>query len=349
MPTLVSAVYFGLIATDVYVSEASFAIRSAKTSAQTGGLSSLLTSSIVSSGSQDSQLVAEYVHSHDMLNELQKRIDLKSHYSDGDIDFLSRLDDDASDEDTRDFFREHVRVMRDSQGDVLTLSVRSFDPDVSESLARNIIEISESLINDISHRMESDALESANEEVELAVQKVNRASAALTEFRSLHVSMNPILEADALFGVVSALKERITGTEAELAEKRAYMRDDSPEVTTLRNRLNALKKQQAVEKGRLLGGGGTDPADLIGDFQPLQVSRELAQQQYASALGSLELARIEAQRKKMYLVTFIEPSRPDIAVEPRRIKNVITVGIFSFILYLIGGLLWSALKDHIGK
>lgn len=349
IPTLVSAIHFGLIASDVYVSEASFAIRSAKSSAQPGGLSSLLTSSIVSGGSQDSLLVAEYVQSHDMINELQKRIDLKSHYADSDIDVLSRLDVNATAEETRDYFRNHVRVNRDTQSDVLTLFVRSFDADVSESIARNIIDISEALINNISYRMESDALSTANAEVDLAVRKVNLASTAITDFRSLNVSMNPVMEAEALFGVVSALEERITGTEADLAEKRAYMRDDSPEVTALLNRRNALIKQRAIEKGRLLGGGGSEPSNLIGDYEPLEVARQLAQQQYASALTSLELARIEAQRKKQYLVTFIDPSRPDEAVEPRRIKSVLTVCIFSFIIYLIGGLMWSALKDHIGK
>ncbi len=128
-----------------------------------------------------------------------------------------------------------------------------------------------------------------------------------------------------------------------------WLRDDSPEVIALLNRLNAFQKQRAVEKGRLLGSGGPESSDLIGDYQPLEVARELAQQQYASALGSLELARIEAQRKKMYLVTFIAPSRPDEAVEPERLMSVLTVCIFSFVIYLIGGLMWSALKDHIGK
>jgi len=349
IPTLVSSIHFGFIASDVYVSEASFAIRSAKSAAPTGGLSSLLTSSIVSGGSQDSLLVAEYVHSHDMINQLQKRVDIRAHFSDNEIDFLSRLDEAATDQDMRDYFRNHVRVTRDTTSDILTLSVRSFDADVSESIARNIIDISEDLINDISGRMETDALSAANAEIDIAVQKVNRTSAALTNFRSSNVSMNPIMEAEALFGVVSGLEERITATEAELAEKRAYMRDNSPQVTALKNRVNALRKQRGIEKGRLLGSGSGESSDLIGDYQPLEVARELAQQQYASALASLELARIEAQRKKMYLVTFIDPSRPDEAVEPRRIRSVLTVGIFSFVIYLIGGLMWSALKDHIGK
>ena len=349
IPTFLSAVYFGLLATDVYVSDASFAIRSAQSSSQTSGLSSLLTSSIVSGGTQDSLLVAEYLQSRDMLAALQERVDIRGHYSSNEIDVLSRLKRDATDEETLKYFEKHVRVMRDSQSDVLALSVHGFDPAVSQAIASSIIDISESLINDISDRMESDAVASANAEVELAVQKVQMASAALTKFRSVNVSMNPIMEAEALFGVVSGLEQAITSIETELVEKRAYMREDSPEVVSLKNKLNAMQKQRSVEKTRLLSVEGAESGNLIGDYEPLEVESQLAQQQYASALASLELARIEAQRKKMYLVTFIQPSLPDEAVEPRRIMGVLTVMIFSFVIYLIGGLMWSALKDHIGK
>ena len=350
VPTLLAAIYFGLFATDVYVSEGSFAIRSSTSSAQSSGLSSLLSSSIVSSGTQDSLLIAEYVQSHDMLAELQKRIDIRGHYSDEAVDRLSRMKSDATLEEMREFFREHVRIMRDSQSDVLTLFVRAFDPVVSHDIAEAIIDISESLINRISDNMESDALASANAEVDIAMKKVHMASAALTRFRSSNVSMNPIMEAEALFGVVTGLEQSITEVEAQLVEKRAYMRDGSPEVTALRNRLNALKKQRSVEKGRLLGGDGSKSPSLIGDYEPLEVARELAQQQYASALASLELARVEVARKKLYLGNV---HRAGSSGRGSRAKTSDECPhgqrIFSFVIYLIGGLMWSALKDHIGK
>ena len=88
---------------------------------------------------------------------------------------------------------------------------------------------------------------------------------------------------------------------------------------------------------------------LIEAYQPLILNQELAAQQYASALSSLELARIEAQRQKQYLVTFIQPSLPDEAIEPHRLNRIITVMVFSFLAYLLFGLMWSALKDHIGR
>jgi len=87
---------------------------------------------------------------------------------------------------------------------------------------------------------------------------------------------------------------------------------------------------------------------LIESYQPLVLEQQIAQQQYASSLASFELARIEAQRKKQYMITFVDPNLPDAASEPRRIISIVTVFLFSFLAYLIGGLLWSALKDHMG-
>lgn len=349
IPTIVAGTYFGVFASDVYVSEASFAIRSAQAAAQSGGLSALLSSPIVSAGSQNSILVAEYIHSHDMMQKLQDRQNIREHFSNDSIDLLSRLDENATEEEMRAYYREHVTVMRDTQSDVLTLSVRTFDPELSYQVGRSIIEFSEALINNISDRMEADALATANAEVDRAMQKVSIASAALGDFRGSHSSMNPIIESQAQFTVVSALEQQITDVQAALVEKRAFMRDDAAEIISLRNRANALTKQLGVEKGKLLRGADGQSSNLIADYQPLELAQQLAQQQYASALGSLELARLEAQRKKLYLVTFIEPSLPDQAVEPKRLLDTLSVSIFSFVLFLIGGLLWSALQDHIGK
>ena len=52
--------------------------------------------------------------------------------------------------------------------------------------------------------------------------------------------------------------------------------------------------------------------------------------------------------KKQDLITFASPSLPDSSTEARRLIKILTVMIYSFLAYLIFGLLWSALKDHMG-
>ncbi len=350
VPTLLAVIYFGLLASDVYVSESRFAIRSAKSGAAVSGLAAILSSPIVSSSSSESMVVIDYARSQDMLKSVSSELDVRAHFSQPDVDWLSRLDENASEEELLEHFNQHVSLISDSASGVVTLKTRAYEPEVAQQLGSLIIDLSERLVNQMSARMEEDALATARSEVERAAAKVRAASDVLTEFRDDNVSINPAAESNALLNIVSGLEMQLVETRATLSEKLSYMRPSAPEVVVLRNRINALERQLSIEKGRLSGtDSGTALSGLIESYQPLVLEQEIAQQQYASALSSLELARIEAQRKKQYVVTFIRPSLPDQALEPRRFNRIMTVALFSFLIYLVGGLMWSALKDHIGR
>jgi len=349
VPTLLASVYFGLVASDVYVSEARFAIRSAKAGGSAGGLAAILASPIVSAASNETDVVIDFARSQDMLERVQERLDVRAHYASDDIDFLSRLAEDASHEELLAHFNEYVRLLPDSTSGNVKLTARAFDAETARSLATLIIELAERLVNDMSSRIEEDALASARDEVDRAATKVRAASVSVTAFRDENVSLNPAAESNALLGIVSGLETRLVETRSDLVEKLGYMRPGSPEVVNLKNRVNALERQLSLEKGRITGTDGQRMSGLIESYQPLILEQEIAQQQYASALSSLELARIEAQRKKQYLVTFVRPNLPDAALEPHRLERVLTVMVFSFLVYLVGGLMWSALKDHIGR
>ncbi len=350
IPTMVASIYFGLFASDIYVSESRFAIRSANAGTSVSGLAAILSSPIASGGGQDTSVIADYTHSQDMLQQVRERLDITSHYSNTSVDLLSRLDTGATDEQLLEYFQKHVMLVRDSASDVLTLKVRAYEPGMAQQLAQLIIELNESLVNTLSIRIEEDALETARREVERASEKVLQASSQMTRFQNANASLNPAAESSAILSVVTGIENKLVEARAALSEKRAYMRDTSPEVITLKNRVNALSRQLRLEKGRVVGDGteGQQMNNLIESYQPLVLEQEMAQQQYASALTSLEVARVEAQRKKQYLVTFIQPNLPDEAIEPRRLTEIVTVLLFSFLAYLIGGLMWSALKDHIG-
>lgn len=350
MPTLLAVIYFGLIASDVYVSESRFAIKSAKGGGAATGLEALVSSPIVSTSGKEVMVVTDYAKSQDMMLKIQEKLDIRAHFSRESIDFMSRLPADASLEQMLDYFREHTRMMRDSQSDVITLTTRAYDPEMARKIAGLVIELSENLVNTMSTRMEEDALTTAREEVARAEGKVKAASASVTSFRRSSSSLNPAAESSALLGIVAGLETRLIEARALLSEKRAYMREGSTEIISLKNKIKAISRQMSLERERLSGGGSDmEMGGLIEAYQPLILDQELARQQYASALSSLELARIEAQRKKQYLVTFITPSLPDEAVEPHRFNRILTVMIFSFLAYVIGGLMWSALKDHIGR
>ena len=292
-------------------------------------------------------MVTDYVKSHDMLNKVQTELDIRAHYSNKNHDLLSRLEKEASSEDLLEYFDRRVELIRDTSSDVITLKVHAYSPEFAQSLAKVIIEQSEDLVNRMSIRIEQDALSVARSEVERLAEKLKHASDQLTLFRNENQSLNPAAESSTMVELVANIEGQLLETRTELSEKLAFMREGSSEIVSLRNRIKVLSRQLSLEKGRISGKtGGTELSGLIDSYQPLVLDQEIAQQQYTSALTSMELARLEAQRKKQYLVPFILPSLPDDALEPRRFMSVVTVFVGALIIYLIGGLFWSALRDH---
>ena len=348
VPTLIATAYYGAIASDVYVSEARFAIRSATGPSAASGLSALLASPVLQSAGQDSLVVIDYSKSIDMLDRVRERVDFVGHYSNEDVDFLSRLDPDATRQEILEYYEDRVSIERESSSDVMKVRVRAFDPETARRIASLVIELNEDLVNRLSNRIEEDAIATARAEMERAVQRVRSTAQDINRFQTANDSVSPADESAALFGRLSGIETRISETRAELSERLAYMREDSADVVVLKNRLNALERQLGIERGRVTGGGDGTLGALLQSFQPLVLEQEMAQQQYAVALASLESARVDAQRQKQYLVTFVEPSFPDAATEPDRLIKIVTVAVFAFLAFLVGGLLWSALRDHIG-
>jgi capsular polysaccharide transport system permease protein len=121
----------------------------------------------------------------------------------------------------------------------------------------------------------------------------------------------------------------------------------TPQVLTLKDRVAALSQQAAEERHRLANAHSADLTSLIDRYQPLLLEQELAKQRYTSALTSLEVSRADAQRQQRYLIAFVAPQIPGEAMEPLRGWMILTVFVSASLVFAIGGLGWSAIKDHI--
>ncbi|PIE36870.1 MAG: hypothetical protein CSA54_02910, partial [Gammaproteobacteria bacterium] len=79
IPTLVASLYFGFLASDIYVSEAKVAVRSAGNTMVASGLGALLSSSGIGGGAQNTVVVMDYARSLDIIDDLREEIDLIGH------------------------------------------------------------------------------------------------------------------------------------------------------------------------------------------------------------------------------------------------------------------------------
>ena len=347
-PTLVGTIYFGFIASDRYVAEARYAIRTG-TQAPSGFMANVLgAGALGGTAHEDAGIVRDYIFSRDMLEQLYKRMDVKAHYSDPNVDWLSRLKSDASEEYFLEYFEDRVDIIIDVQSNISTLRVHAFDPLTATVLAGHLLELSEQLVNDMSERITEDTLRFARRDLDRTEKRVLATMTSLTLFRKSSRSIDPGQETGAVLSIITDLETKLAGVRADLIEAKSYMRDDSAQVRNLKAREVALKSQVTNERDRLTNGHSSDLTSLIDRYQPLVLEQELAKQRYASALTSLEAARAEAQGKQRYLIAFVSPQLPTEATEPKRGWMIATVFAFSFVIFGIGGLIWSAIKDHIG-
>jgi len=349
LPTLAGAIYFGLIASDRYVAEARYAIRTGSQAPAGGFLENMLGAGSIGAGTrEDAGIVRDYILSHDMLSELETRIDVRAHYGAPGVDWLSRLRPGASDEDVLDYFRDRVEVIIDPETNISTLRVRAFEPQTAQAIVQHMLALSERLVNEMSERITEDTLRFARGELDRSERQVRGTIAALTTFRKAYRSIDPGQESTAVLEIVAELESRLAATRAELLEAKSVMKANSPRIQTLEARAAALERQVTEERDRLANAHSTDLTSLIDRYQPLVLEEELAKQRYASALSSLEVAQAEAQRQQRYLIAFVSPQLPDEATEPRRAWMVASVLGFAALIFAIGGLLWSAIKDHVG-
>ncbi|MEI7825099.1 MAG: hypothetical protein WCI01_07355, partial [Chlorobiaceae bacterium] len=61
---------------------------------------------------------------------------------------------------------------------------------------------------------------------------------------------------------------------------------------------------------------------------------------------SLEQARNEAQRQQLYLERIVQPNTPDIAIEPQRLKAILTIFVVGLLVWGILSLLVAGVREH---
>ena len=348
LPTTLTGTYYGVVASDVFVSETRYAIRTGEQAPATGLLASMLGPAATTRAGDDASIVRDYILARDMLDELDRRLDLRAHYAASAVDLLSRLRPDATEEEFLEYYREQVEVEVEVGTDITVLKVRAFDADIAQRIAGEIIELSERLVNRMSERITDDTLRFARRELEQAETLVRQTNKAVSQFRNESRSIDPGEETSAVLSIITALEGQLAGAETELLETESIMHSDSVQVRTLRNRVAALTQQVERERARLASESGSALTRLIDGYAPLLLDQELAQHRYTSALASLEVARADAQRKQRYLIPFVKPALPDEAIEPERFVNTLIVFFAASLIYGIGALMLASVYDHMG-
>lgn len=344
LPTLLASLYYGVLVTPQYESISSFTVQAAD--GPSAPQLELIFASVPGNAGRDAQLVQEHVLSRDMLHYLVEEHGFVEHYAASDVDFVSRLDGSAGSEELHDYYLEHVQVDYDNASGLLKLRVLAFDAESARRFSQAILDKSEAMVNALSARARDDRTALAQEELERAEVRLGEARAALTEAQSAGEELDPVQSAAAIYEVRGQLEAQLASARAELSALRATAPTASPDVVAQQRRVSALQRQLGEQNERLAGESGASLRAAISHFEPLMVEKEFAERAYASALTSLEMARVDAARQHRYLVTLAGPSEPSDATHPDVLWSILTFLVLCLAVLGIGTLLVASVREH---
>lgn len=340
----IAVLYFGLIASDRYVSRAQLVVKQADQIKMLPDALSML--GIGGSNHEDILLIQDYLKSPDMLAKLDKELALKAHYQSHKVDYFSRLPDDVSQEQFTEYYRNHLMLRLDDISGVLTIEFQAFDPAYGQRAVQMMLHESEGFINKLGHQVALEQLSFVEKEVDRAYQRVQDEKAKVLDFQNTHHLLSPESTSSARLGVVSQIESQLAQQQAQLKQLQSYMKDSAPAVVSVRARIDALTQQLEQEKARLTGTDKDAMNEVNASYMDVQTQANLAVDLYKSGLISLEQARVEAYRKLKHLLVVSQPTLAEDAEYPRRIYNLVTIGVLLCLLYglIVMGL--ATLREH---
>lgn len=349
LPTLLAGIYFFLVATPQYVSEARYTIRSQGAAGSGGGLASLLGArGGGGTATEDENAVAAHLLSHDAVRALRERIDLIEVFRPSFADPISRLWwANPSAERLLDHFRAQVRVVPDAYTGITTLTVRTYRPEDSLAIARMLLELGERMVVEINQRVLNETLRASREEVERAERRVAAAQQAITAFRQRERALNPARSAEIAVATIGGLEAEATRLRAELQQLQQVARPGALQVQNLRERIAAIEAQIQEERRRLADAEQGVTQQMAG-FDRLQLELDLANRVLAAAVAGLEAATTNAQSQQVFLQRVVEPNLAERSLYPRPL--LFTLYVFGG-LSLVYGLVWllvAGVREHAG-
>lgn len=348
VPTLLAALYYGLIASDVFISESRFVIKSPdQKRSQVSTLANLVQTSGLSGGQEQTNEVLTYVRSRDALSALEKHVDIRNKFATSQADFLSRFPlpfSDGSFESLFKFYGKMVDARMDAETSTATIKVKAFNPQDAYIINRQLLELSEGLVNRLNGRAQTKAIAEAQKQVELATQRVRNARIALSQYRNSQALIDPTKQAGGVLEIANTLTGERAALQAQL-DLMQRLTPENPSIPALRNRISAISVQIASQDSRVVGTEG-GIASKLGGYENVLVEQEFATQNLNATNAALVQARADAQRQKYYLERVVDPNTPDTPLLPRRFINVLIVFAAATFLYFIAWMFMIGVLEH---
>ena len=343
LPIVVATVYFAFIASPQYQVETRFTVQGGEARSLDGiGVLTGLPSVMII---QDTQIIANFIRSRTMVEELQERIDLRKIYGSHDIDWYARFDTDKPLERLVDYWKSMTDVSIQLPGGIVVVTVKAFSAEDAYRVSQAVLQLSEKLVNEINQRMLKDNLDAAKIELERAAARLSQARQALETARNKEGILDAGVAGQAMTDLVTGLKGDLLKLQQEYTSQSRSVSKNAPQMRSLESRIAAISAQIRELEGKMTGPDGASRGDpklsgSITKFAALELERKIAEQHYGSAVAAVEIARTITERRLVYLQPFVMPALPHAAEYPKRALSILVVAAVAFTVWasLVGGI-----------
>ncbi|TDV37324.1 capsular polysaccharide transport system permease protein [Paraburkholderia caballeronis] len=349
VPFLISVLYYVFFAMDRYVSSAQISVRETSqtnSGSELPGLAIML-GAVNPTSREETLYLRQYILSPDMMDALEKKLHWRERYLGHWRDPFYWLRASESKEQQFDFYQRVVTATFDEETGLLTVQVEAFDPAFAQQALQVILADSERFVNEISHRMARDQMSFAETEMAKNRRRYEDRREEVLRFQATNNLLDPETTATAHEQIIIGLEQSLTKDNARLSVLNATLNSDSPQITELKNHIRATEDQLKIENRRLVSSPSGDKLNVVvAHYRNLTIEAKIAEDAYKTSITAVETARIEATKKLRSLVTVVLPNRPDEAIYPERIYNLITILIVLVLLYGIARFIIAAIEDH---
>ena len=348
VPTLLAGLYYGFIASDIYISESRFVIKSPdQKRSQMSTLANLVQTTGLSGGQEQTNEVLTYVRSRDALKALQKSVDVRDKYSTERADVMSRFPEPFSDGSFESLFKYYGKMVDarlDTEAGTATIKVKAFTPQDAYIINRQLLDLSEELVNKLNGRARSKGILEAQRQVDLATQRAKAARIALAQYRNTQSLIDPTKQAGGVLEIANTMIAERAALQAQL-DLMQRLTPGNPSIPALRSRITAISVQINSQDSRVVGNG-SGIASKLGGYENLLVEQEFATESMTAANSALVQARAESQRQQYYLERVVDPNTPDMPLLPRRFINVLVVFAAATCLYFVAWMFMVGVLEH---
>lgn len=346
LPTLIASLYFGLIASDVYISESRFTVRSPEKSTPTG-LGALFKSTGFANAGDEIYAAQDYVLSRDALSAVNRNGAFARSYSSSSVSAFDRfggLGWGSTFEDLYKYYKKKVDIKYETSSSIVTLTVRAFTPKDAARFNEQLLEMAEATVNTLNERGRQDLIRFAEREVTEAKAKSQSAALALSAYRNAVGIVDPERQATVQIQMISKLQDELIATRTQLTETRTVS-PQNPQIEVLAARAQSLSNEIDKQLG-LVAGSSKSLSSRAAQYQRVLLENQFADKQLASAMASLDEARNEANRKQAYVERIVQPNVPDEPLEPRRWRGVFSTLILGLAAWAIISMLVAGMLEH---